>query len=79
MIQSFKKGGFITALEAGWPILPVTVNFSRQVLPKGSLVFKSGTIEVVVGDPVDTVSFAPDNINGLIEATRETIIRNQTL
>lgn len=76
-IQPFKKGGFVTAFETGWPILPVTVNGSRQVLPKGSLVSHSGTIEVVVGDPIDTGSFAPDNINGLIEATRSAILHNQ--
>lgn len=76
-IQTFKKGGFITAFETGWPILPVTVNGSRQVLAKGSLVAHSGTIEVVVGDPIDTSNFAPDDITGLMETTRETILRNQ--
>ena len=55
----FKKGGFITALETGWPILPVTVNGSRRVLPKGSLVFHSGVIEIVVGDPINSADFRP--------------------
>ena len=75
-IKPFKKGGFITAIETGWPVLPVTVNGSRRVLPKGSLVFDSGTIEVVVGEPIESTDFAPDNIDTLMEKTRSTIIEN---
>lgn len=75
-IKPFKKGGFITALETAWPILPVTVNGSRMVLPKGSLVFQSGTIEIVVGDPIESADFEPDDIEALVEKTRSTIIEN---
>ncbi|TFG90952.1 MAG: 1-acyl-sn-glycerol-3-phosphate acyltransferase [Syntrophobacterales bacterium] len=75
-IQPFKKGGFTTAVEGGLPILPVTVNGSRKVLPKGALAFKRGPIEVVVGDTVDTRSCAHATIEELIAVTRSTIIVN---
>jgi len=75
-IQEFKKGGFIIAVEKGLPILPVSVNGSRKVLPKKSLVFTSGPIEVVVGDPIDTSLYKHENIDELIEKTRSTIISN---
>src|SRR3989442_56111 len=42
----FKKGGFILALQAGVPIVPVAIPGGRGVLPKGSLRAKPGTIEV---------------------------------
>lgn len=75
-INSFKKGGFITALETKWPILPVTVNGSRAILPKGSLVFQSGTIEIVVGDPIESGDCKPDEIDFLMEKTRSAIVGN---
>ena len=73
-IQSFKKGAFVTALNTGWPILPLTVNGSRKVLPKGSYVFSPGRIEVVVGDPIDTSQYSEENMDLLIAKTRETIL-----
>jgi 1-acyl-sn-glycerol-3-phosphate acyltransferase len=75
-IQEFKKGGFIIAVEKGLPILPVCVSGSHKVLPKKSLVFTPGTIEVVIGDPIDTSLYKHENIHELIEKTRNTIISN---
>jgi 1-acyl-sn-glycerol-3-phosphate acyltransferase len=73
-IQPFKKGGFIMAMEKGIPILPVTVNGSRKVLPKKSLVFHPGPIEVVISDPIETTGYSNENIQDLVDKTRETII-----
>lgn len=73
-IGPFKKGGFIVALERGLPILPVTVNGSRRVLPKKSLVFTPGPIEVVVGDPIETKGWSKDDMEGLMQKVRETIV-----
>ncbi len=75
-IQAFKKGGFATALESGLPILPVTVNGSRKVLPKGSLAFNPGVIEVVIGKPISTKQYSHDNLEDLMGKTREIIVSN---
>jgi 1-acyl-sn-glycerol-3-phosphate acyltransferase len=75
-IQPFKKGGFVMALEKGVPILPVTVNGSRKILPKRSLVFRPGTIEVVVSDPIDTAGWQKGRMQELMERTRNIIIDN---
>ena len=73
-IHPFKKGGFVTALDTGFPILPVTVNGSRKVLPKKCSVFRPGPIEVVVGDPIDTGRYTFETIDELIKKTRTCII-----
>jgi 1-acyl-sn-glycerol-3-phosphate acyltransferase len=78
-IQEFKKGGFVTALQQGLPILPVTVNGSRKVLPKGSMAFYPGPIEVVVGDPIETKNYTADRLGELVKKTRDTIISNLNL
>jgi 1-acyl-sn-glycerol-3-phosphate acyltransferase len=75
-IGSFKKGGFFAAVDAGFPILPVTVNGSRRILPKGSLDVRSGTIQVVVGDPIDPAPYTLKTIDALMTRTREAIIAN---
>ncbi len=75
-IHEFKKGGFVTAVRRNIPILPVTVNGSRRVLPKGSLVVKPGKIQVVVGDPIDTGGYTADAIQELIDKTRQAVMAN---
>ncbi|HOG07614.1 MAG: 1-acyl-sn-glycerol-3-phosphate acyltransferase [Syntrophales bacterium] len=75
-IRPFKKGGFVMAVEKGLPILPVTINGSRGILPKKSVAFNPGTVEVVVGDPIATEGEDRDHLEALIERTRNVIIAN---
>ncbi|HQL42293.1 MAG TPA: lysophospholipid acyltransferase family protein [Spirochaetota bacterium] len=72
-LQKFKKGGFTIAIERTMPILPVVVKGSRQILPKGSLVVHSGTIDVVICDPIPTDGYSHDTINELIDVTQRVI------
>jgi 1-acyl-sn-glycerol-3-phosphate acyltransferase len=72
-IHPFKKGGFMTALETGFPILPVTVNGSRKILPKKSVEFHPGPIEVIVNKPINTNEYTPEKIEELIDRTRRVI------
>lgn len=73
-LQPFKKGGFIMAIEKGLPILPVVINGSRRVMPKKSLVFTPGSIEVMVGEPIETVGYSHASLTELMERTRKAIL-----
>lgn len=75
-IHAFKKGGFVTAIENQMTVLPVTVNGSRKVLPKGSIVFSRSNIELVIGDPVDASGYTSDNMEELIQKTRDIVVSN---
>ena len=75
-IHEFKKGGIVTAVRRNIPILPVTVNGSRRILPKGSLVVKPGKIQVVIGDPIETSGYTTDTVQELIDKTRQMVIAN---
>ncbi len=75
-IHKFKKGGFATAVESGLPILPVTVNGSRKILPKKALAFNPGGIELVIGKPVVTEHYTHDNLEDLMDKTRNIIVAN---
>ena len=75
-IHEFKKGGFMIAIARKISILPVTVNGSRRVLPKGSLVVKPGKIQVIIGDPIDTSGYTTDTVQELIDKTRQVVMAN---
>ncbi len=70
----FKKGGFVLALKAGVPIVPVSIQGGRDVLPKGSLRVKPGTIKVIFGAPIQTSTYTLDTKEALIAAVRDRII-----
>ncbi len=70
----FKKGAFVTAIETGLPILPITINGSGHVLPKKRLAFRPGTIEVVIGEPIITKNYTRDRIEELMALTKQRIL-----
>jgi 1-acyl-sn-glycerol-3-phosphate acyltransferase len=72
-------GGIILALKSGVPILPVTVNGSRFVLPKNTLALMPGKIEVVVGDVIDPSIYDENNKYELMEKIRSAIDENLDL
>jgi 1-acyl-sn-glycerol-3-phosphate acyltransferase len=48
----FKPGGFAAAVAAGMPVVPITINGSRAILPPGDWKIRSGEIEIVFGEPI---------------------------
>jgi 1-acyl-sn-glycerol-3-phosphate acyltransferase len=75
-IHEFKKGGFVTAVRRKIPILPVTVNGSRRILPKGSLIVKPGKIRIVIGDPIDPSGYTTETVQTLIDKARQVVMAN---
>jgi 1-acyl-sn-glycerol-3-phosphate acyltransferase len=69
----FKKGGFHLAVDAQVPILPVAVNGSRRLLPKGQAGARPGLIDVVVGTPIPTNGAGKDQVPELLDRTRAAI------
>jgi len=58
----FKKGGFMLALETGFPIVPLAIRGSGRILPRGSWLPASGDIEVVVGPPIPVAGLNRDEL-----------------
>jgi 1-acyl-sn-glycerol-3-phosphate acyltransferase len=53
-VAQFKGGGFLLALQAGLPIVPLSIIGSRHVMLKGRLATYPGAVRLVVHDPIDT-------------------------
>ena len=52
-LLKFRKGGFVLAQKSGCPILPITLNGSRFVLPKNTLDLMPGKIEIRIHRPIE--------------------------
>jgi 1-acyl-sn-glycerol-3-phosphate acyltransferase len=53
-VGRFKKGPFLVAIDAGLPVVPVSVSGSRHVMRKGRLMVRPGTVRLTVHEPIAT-------------------------
>jgi 1-acyl-sn-glycerol-3-phosphate acyltransferase len=70
-LMPFKKGPFHLAAETGFPIVPVTILGTYEMMPKGSSIVKSGTVTLVFHPPIDPRTF--DSREALVRAVRDAI------
>ena len=71
-LQPLKKGGFIMALKAGAPIVPVSISGGRKIMRKGDWAVHAGTMQVSFHDPVSTVNRRLDD--GIIDQVSRAIL-----
>jgi len=69
----FKKGGFVMSLQTGIPVLPITINGSRLLLPKDSTKFTPGTIHIIIHEPVPIDGYTYENKELLMVKVRQVI------
>ena len=69
----FKKGGFIMAIKAGAPIVPVAIQGGRAAMQRGSTVIRPVTVSIRVGKPIETAHLTLDDRDALIGRVREAI------
>jgi 1-acyl-sn-glycerol-3-phosphate acyltransferase len=58
----FKGGSLYPAVQAGLPIVPISIAGSRHVMKKGRLMTCPGEVELTVHEPIPTVAAAEPNI-----------------
>lgn len=69
----FKKGGFIMAIEAQVPIVPVAVHGGRDAMRKGSAFVRPVMVSVRIGKPVPTAGLTMAERDALIARVRTDI------
>jgi len=69
----FKKGGFIMAIEAQVPIVPVAVHGGRDAMRKGSAFVQPVMVNVHVGPPIPTAGLTMADRDALIARVRTDI------
>jgi 1-acyl-sn-glycerol-3-phosphate acyltransferase len=69
----FKKGPFYLAMEAGVPVVPVTMVGSHSVMPKGRFSIEPGAVTVIFHEPIEPKDFG--DRDKLMEKVRAVINR----
>ena len=69
----FKKGGFIMAIEAQVPIVPVAVRGGRDAMRKGSAFVQPVMVSVRVGSPIPTAGLTMADRDALVTRVRTDI------
>ncbi|HYU77951.1 MAG TPA: lysophospholipid acyltransferase family protein [Vicinamibacterales bacterium] len=69
----FKKGGFILAMKAQAPIVPVAVTGGRASMRKGSAIIHPVLVTVRIGQPIETCGMTMDDRDRLIALVRDRI------
>jgi len=69
----FKKGGFIMAIEAQVPVVPVAVRGGQDAMRKGSALVRPVQVSVCIGRPIATVGLSTADRDQLIARVREAV------
>ena len=71
----FKRGAFHLALEAGVPVVPVTILGSFDRIPRTRFRARPGPVDVVFDPPIDVAPYRPADVRGLSDRVRDTLAR----
>jgi 1-acyl-sn-glycerol-3-phosphate acyltransferase len=69
----FKKGGFIMAIKAQAPVVPIGISGARDAMRKGSLIIYPVTVRVRIGEPVETTGMTLDDRDALVSTVRDRV------
>ncbi len=74
-LAPFKKGPFHIAMQAGVPIVPIVIHNALDIAPKGSFLYRKGTVDVEVLPPIDTSDWSRETINEHVAMVRGQYLR----
>jgi 1-acyl-sn-glycerol-3-phosphate acyltransferase len=69
----FKKGGFLMAIRAQVPIVPVAVQGGKRAMRKGSAFVRPVRVSVRIGRPIPTAGLTADHRDQVIATVRQEI------
>jgi len=72
-IRSFKKGGFVMALNAGVPIVPIVLKGTWTIMDKSSLRINTGEVSLNILAPIATTGYTRETKDDLIKSVRAAI------
>lgn len=75
-LQPLKKGAFAVAVEAGVPMVPVTILDAYRLMNEKKRLMRSGTLHLVVGTTIDLDGCTRREIPRLMEEVREQMSSN---
>jgi 1-acyl-sn-glycerol-3-phosphate acyltransferase len=78
-IGMFRRGGFLLAIKTKIPIIPMTINGLYNIQQKGGFLIRSGKVDVLVHEPVETKNLREEDSTVLMKQVREVIVSRHRL
>jgi 1-acyl-sn-glycerol-3-phosphate acyltransferase len=85
-IQSFKKGGFVLAIDSGVPIIPVIIHGTWTIMQKKHILVRPGNVVLEIKKPINTSDYTRETKDDLMEKVRNIVMdsydkskKNETL
>jgi len=72
-VNQFKKGGFVLAVDAQVPIIPILIDGTWHIMSKNGLRIKPGKVFLEIMEPVETSEYSRKTKNDLMEKVRRII------
>jgi 1-acyl-sn-glycerol-3-phosphate acyltransferase len=72
-VAHFKGGPFMIALQAGLPIVPITLVGSRHVMFRGEVTVRPGRVTLIVHDPIETAGSPRGAARDLATSVRDIV------
>lgn len=73
-LQEFRRGGFFLALASQSPIVPISIQGTYELMPKGSFFVKKGKVRITFHPPITVPGDDKANLPGLLEKVRSVIL-----
>jgi 1-acyl-sn-glycerol-3-phosphate acyltransferase len=61
-LLSFKRGGFVLAMRAEVPVVPMVILGGKDIMPKGSMKISPGNIRIKILPPIDVKSLPSEKL-----------------
>jgi len=65
-LQPFKRGGFLLALKSECELVPVTIQGSSRIAPKGRLRIQPGRVTLTIGQALSLEGYGKKNVDELM-------------
>jgi 1-acyl-sn-glycerol-3-phosphate acyltransferase len=72
-VRRFKRGSFSLALEAGVPVVPVSLAGVKRVAPHGLASLRPGLVRVAIAPPLAVAGRSPGEAEALAEEVRRVV------
>ncbi len=72
-LKPFKGGSFYLAIQAGVPVVPITLNGTRHVHEPDTLHVRSGQTEMIIHSPISTAGVTLQDVDSLSTRVRNCI------
>jgi 1-acyl-sn-glycerol-3-phosphate acyltransferase len=72
-VRAFKRGSFVIAIQAGVPVVPVSLSGVKALAPNGLFFLAPGTVTMTLHAPERTEGLAVDDAHALGERVRQMV------